>query len=223
MRDETIKTREKIIPQAWGHGQNPLRTKILDNILKNQDLNLGNLIDDVSIEGGYRKEAVAREIMSLEDEGLIELAESKISKTFFQYMISPNSVWLSGSIAMIAITLVLVFLPLNLLSFLSEPFVYLRYFFGGIMVLFLPGYSLIQALFVKRSPFDDLTRYGLSLVMSLAFVIFIALVLGVSPIGIETLPITVTIALSTITLLLVALKRRYNYYAIAHYFDDGRD
>ena len=78
----------------------------------------------------------------------------------------------------------------------------------------------MQALFAKRSVFDDLARYALSFVMSLAIVTLISLVLGVSPIGLETLPITVSVAFFTIILLFVALKRRYNYYEIAHRFDN---
>jgi uncharacterized membrane protein len=186
-----------------------------------RDLKLEDLMDDVSIEGGYKIDAVAHEIMALQDEGLIELSEYKKCETFLQYMVSANSVWFLGSIATIAVTLALVFVPLYLLSFFSEPVVYLRYFFGSVLVLFLPGYSLMEALFVKKSSFDDLTKYALSFVMSLALVTLISLVLGVSPIGLETLPITVSVALFTIILLFIALKRKYGYYEIAHHFDNA--
>lgn len=222
LRDKAdLMTRRKIAPHTGDYAQNSLRKKILDRIRMDPDLKLKDLMDDVSIEGGYKIELVAHEIMSLQDEGLIQLSESKKCKTFLQYSISPNSVWFLGSIATIAVTLVLVFLPLYLLSFFLEPVVYLRYFFGGVLVLFLPGYSLMQALFARKSSFDDLTSYALSFVMSLALVTLISLVIGVSPIGLETLPITVSITLFTIILLFVALKRRYDYYEIAHYFDNA--
>ena len=186
-----------------------------------QNLKLEDLLDDVSLEGGHKKEAIVHELMLMQDEGIVELSESRKCETFLQYMVSPNSVWFLGSIATIAVTLVLVFVPLYLLSFFSGPVVYLRYFFGSVLVLFLPGYSLMEALFVKKSSFDDLTRYALSFVMSLALVTLISLVLGVSPIGLETLPITVSVALFTIVLLFIALKRRYGYYEIAHHFDNA--
>ncbi|MDH2901955.1 MAG: DUF1616 domain-containing protein [archaeon] len=221
LRDEAdLMTRGKIIPHTQDYAQNSLRKKIIDSIRMDRDLKLEDLMDDVSIEGGYKTEAVAHEIMALQDEGLIELSESRKCETFLQYMVSANSVWFLGSIATIAVTLALVFVPLYLLSFFSGPVVYLRYFFGSVLVLFLPGYSLMEALFVKKSSFDDLTKYALSFVMSLALVTLISLVLGVSPIGLETLPITVSVALFTIILLFIALKRRYGYYEIAHHFDD---
>jgi uncharacterized membrane protein len=185
----------------------------------NREINLRDLIQEVSIEGGFKSEIVAQEIMNLEDEGSIKLFEPKKCETFPQYMVSPNSAWFLGSIATIAVAIVLVFLPMYLVSFFSQPFVYLRYFFGGILVVFLPGYSLIESLFPNRSHFDDLTKYALSFVLSLALVTLISLILGVSPIGLETLPITITIALITTALLFVALKRKYDYYAIAHHFE----
>ena len=222
MRDEAdLVARRKIIPHTPDYTQNSLRKKIIDTIRMDPDLKLKDLMEDVSIEGGYKIEAVAHEIMFLQDEGLIQLSESRKCKTFVQYMASPNSVWFLESIATIALALVLVFIPLYLLSFFSEPVVFLRYFFGSVLVLFLPGYSLMQALFAKKSSFDDLTRYALSFVMSLALVTLISLVLGVSPIGLETLPITVSVALFTIIFLFIALKRRYDYYEIEHHFDNA--
>jgi hypothetical protein len=186
----------------------------------NRNLKLEDLIDTVHTEGGYNSETIVRELMSLQDEGTIELSEIKKCKTFPQYLASPYSTWFSGSIAMIAVAVALVFVPLSLISFFSEPVIYLRYFFGSVLVLFFPGYSLMEALFVKKSPFDDLTKYALSLVMSLALVTLISLVLGFSPIGLETLPITVTIASFSVLLLFVGLSRRYDYYKIAHHFDN---
>ncbi len=222
LRDEAdLMTRRKIIPHTRDYAQNSLRKKIIDSIQMDRNLKLEDLLDDVSLEGGYKQEAIVHELMLMQDEGIVDLYESKKSKTFLQYMISPNSVWFLGSIATIAVTLALVFVPLYFLSFFSEPVVYLRYFFGSVLVLFLPGYSLMEALFVKKSSFDDLTRYALSFVMSLALVTLISLVLGVSPIGIETLPITVSVALFTIVLLFIALKRRYDYFEIAHHFDNA--
>jgi Protein of unknown function (DUF1616) len=220
LRDETgLITRGETPHDTGDNTNNNLRKKIIDYLQTNRDLKLKDLIDDISIEEGYNPESVAREIISLKDEGLIELAESRKSLSFFQYMFSPNSLWFTEAIATIAATLVLVFIPLYLLSFFTEPIVYLRYFFGGILVLFLPGYSVMEALFAKKSPFDDLTKYALSFVMSLALVTLISLVIGVSPIGLETLPVTISLALFTIILLLAALKRRYNYYELAHHFD----
>jgi hypothetical protein len=222
LRDEAdLMTRGKIIPHTLDYAQNSLRKKIIDSIQMDRNLRLEDLLDDVSLEGGYKQESIVHELMLMQDEGIVDLYESKKCQTFVQYMVSPNSVWFLGSIATIAVTLALVFVPLYLLSFFSEPVVYLRYFFGSVLVLFLPGYSLMEALFVKKSSFDDLTKYALSFVMSLALVTLISLVLGVSPIGLETLPITVSVALFTIILLFIALKRRYGYYEIAHHFDNA--
>lgn len=49
----------------------------------------------------------------------------------------------------------------------AYPIVYARYVLGSIFVLFLPGYSLIKALFPTRE-LDNIERTALSIGMSLA-------------------------------------------------------
>ncbi len=69
---------------------------------------------------------------------------------------------------------------------------YLRYVFGGLLVLFLPGFSLIELLYAKRKELDDLTRLALSIGLSLAMVPLDGLVLNYTPFGIRLLPVAIS-------------------------------
>jgi uncharacterized membrane protein len=91
---------------------------------------------------------------------------------------------------------------------------YLRYAFGSALVLFMPGYSLIEALYPKRE-LDELTRFALSIGLSLALVPLVGLVLNYTPFGIRLLPVTLSTAGLTVVLLLLALSRKHAYYRLA--------
>jgi uncharacterized membrane protein len=60
----------------------------------------------------------------------------------------------------------------------------LRIIFGLPFLLFLPGYSLVSALWVKKKELDGLERTALSLGLSIALVAFVGLGLNYTPMGI---------------------------------------
>lgn len=80
---------------------------------------------------------------------------------------------------------------------------------GLIFILFIPGYSLIAALFPRRHDLDGIERLALSFGLSIAITPLIGLILNYTPYGIRLDPIL--IALSMVTFLLIAaayLRRR---------------
>lgn len=101
-----------------------------------------------------------------------------------------------------------------LVSVTSGVAIYLRYIFGSALVLFVPGYSLIQALYPKGE-LDELERLALSIGLSLALVPLVGLVLNYTPFGIRLLPIAFSLAGLTLSLLIVALQRKHAYYKLA--------
>lgn len=86
------------------------------------------------------------------------------------------------------------------------PFVYARYVLGSIFVLFLPGYSLIRALFGKKE-LDNIERLALSVGLSLALVPMAGLLLNYTPWGIRTTPVTLTLLGLTLVLASAAAVR----------------
>jgi uncharacterized membrane protein len=88
------------------------------------------------------------------------------------------------------------------------PIVYARYILGSLFVLFLPGYSLIKALFPTKE-LDNIERLALSIGMSLALVPIAGLLLNYTPWGIRTTPVTLSLLALTTTLATAALIREH--------------
>lgn len=79
---------------------------------------------------------------------------------------------------------------------------------GLAMVLFVPGYSLIAALFPKKGDLDGIERIALSFGLSIAVVPLIGLGLNYTPWGIRLTPVVVSLALFTIAMAAAARWRR---------------
>jgi uncharacterized membrane protein len=98
------------------------------------------------------------------------------------------------------------------LAFIYVPYInqtILRSAVGLVMVLFIPGYALIAALFPGKKDIDGIERAALSFGLSIAVVPLIGLALNFTPWGIRLDPITVCLTIFTIICVLVANKRRH--------------
>jgi uncharacterized membrane protein len=70
-----------------------------------------------------------------------------------------------------------------------------RYFFGFAFVAFLPGYCLVNLLFLGKNRLDFVEEIVLSVALSFGLDGLVGLFLGLSPIGIDFAPITVTLSI----------------------------
>ncbi|WP_094226582.1 DUF1616 domain-containing protein [Methanolobus psychrotolerans] len=93
-----------------------------------------------------------------------------------------------------------------LVPFLSDSPI--RTVLGLPMVLFLPGYALIAALFPGKDDLDGIERIALSFGLSIAVVPLIGLGLNYTPWGIRLVPILVFLTNFTIIMAVVAIYRR---------------
>ena len=96
------------------------------------------------------------------------------------------------------------------------PMVYLRYFLGSGFILWLPGYSLVKALFPTELPvkttdktLESIERAVLSIGLSLALVPMVGLVLNYTPWGITLEPVTLSLAALTASVATIAVIREY--------------
>nr|QNO46659.1 hypothetical protein LDPDHNFI_00013 [Methanosarcinales archaeon ANME-2c ERB4] len=83
-----------------------------------------------------------------------------------------------------------------------------RVVLGLLLVLFLPGYSLIALLFPRGGDLDGIERIALSFGLSIAVVPLIGLALNYTPYGIRLVPVLLGLSLFTILLALAAYIRR---------------
>ena len=84
-----------------------------------------------------------------------------------------------------------------------------RLLLGLALVLFLPGYSLIAALFPGRDDPDGIERIALSFGLSIAVVPLLGLALNYTPFGIRLVPILVVLSVFTVLLAVIACVRRW--------------
>jgi uncharacterized membrane protein len=79
---------------------------------------------------------------------------------------------------------------------------------GLLMVLFVPGYALIAALFPRKDDLDGIERLALSFGLSIAVVPLIGLGLNYTPWGIRLLPIVISLSVFAVIMAFIALYRR---------------
>jgi uncharacterized membrane protein len=81
---------------------------------------------------------------------------------------------------------------------------------GLIIVLFVPGYTLIAALFPKKTDLDGIERIALSFGLSIAVVPLIGLGLNYTTWGIRLTPVVVSLAIFIVAMSAAAYWRRMN-------------
>lgn len=84
----------------------------------------------------------------------------------------------------------------------------IRTILGIPLVLFLPGYTLIAALFPGKNDLDTIERIALSFGLSIAIVPLIGLILNFTPWGIRLVPILMSLTFFIIVMTLAAQIRR---------------
>ena len=84
----------------------------------------------------------------------------------------------------------------------------IRYVFGVVFVALLPGYCLVNILFMKRNKLDLVEEAVLSVALSFGISGLVGLFLGLSPIGINFTSITVSLIAIVLVLAAVAFVRK---------------
>jgi hypothetical protein len=180
----------------------------LEKIRMNQNMRLGDLVNELISESGYARDRVLQRLIELENNGKILVQERVPYRSLLDYAKSPLSLWFWGATFATLVSL-------SLVGVTAGAALYLRYFFGSLLILFLPGYSLVEFLYAKRKELDDITKVALSIGLSLAIVSLVGLVLNYTPFGIRLLPAVVSLAFFTIIFLVLALRRKHAYYRIS--------
>jgi hypothetical protein len=153
-------------------------------------------------------------LIEMENENRLHFTR-QISQTplsLSEYIFSKQTSWYWTTIALAAATSIIVFaIPETELQL-----VYLRSSLGIIFVLFLPGFTLIKALFpakvtvrARSEYIDQIELVALSFGMSMALVPLIGLVLNFSPFGIRITPITLSLLALTVVFATTAIVREH--------------
>jgi hypothetical protein len=169
-------------------------------------------VDSISARTGAPRHIVARSIFALRDDGKLVLVDPGPPSGIPTYATSPYGAWLVLLMASVISAIVSIYiLPA------ASPFIYMRYILGSLMVLFLPGYSLIEVLYPKKEDLEGLERLALSIGLSLALVPLVGLALNYTPWGIRLDPIVASLSILTFALGLAAAYRKLGYLRLVTY------
>jgi len=84
----------------------------------------------------------------------------------------------------------------------------IRAILGFLLVLFFPGYVLVESLFPKKEELDFLERFALGIGLSVAISVFTGLGLNFTPWGIKLKPVLLSLCSFTLTFCGIAALRR---------------
>jgi len=184
-----------------------IEQRILDLVKKENPENVEQLVKLAEEKLSLRREEVLKHVMQLINNGKIKLKEphKPIPQSLKAYMCSGEAYWFWTTTLLAIATVITVFaVPES-----SYPIVYIRYVLGSIFVLWLPGFTLIKALFPSKKEMDTIERAALSIGLSLAIVPIVGLLLNYSPWGIRLTPITISLLALTLTFATAALIREH--------------
>ncbi|MDE1854263.1 MAG: DUF1616 domain-containing protein [Thaumarchaeota archaeon] len=174
------------------------------------ELTAGEAVSRATQGTGAPTWVATRALYSLLEEKKAGLTDPSPPGTTFEYLASPYSLWFWGTVAALLVTLASIYVLSP-----APPFIYVRYVFGSLAVLFLPGYTLIEALYPKKEDLDGLERLALSIGLSLALVPLVGLLLNYTPWGIRLDPIVVSLSLLDISLATGGAARKESYVKLA--------
>jgi len=164
-----------------------------------------DLVKVVRLRYPISEREIVERILSLENQGKLAFGENLTSSSTLRgYLFSAKASWYWVIVALAIGTTAAVFIVTEE----AFPFIYARYFFGFIFVLYLPGYCLIRTLFPQRE-LDNIERIALSIGVSLALVPVTGLLLNYTPWGITLTPVTLALLALTMALATAAVTREH--------------
>lgn len=167
----------------------------------------------------------AKELYRMVRSGVIEIVDPNPPKTFLEFFLSKYNagfitassmllfgvicIYFTESSGLLEQALIVDGVAQQLLSSLYMTGRIARYALGSIMVLFLPGYSLVEALYPDENSLNPLERLALSIGLSLALVPLVGLILNYTPWGIRLSPVVVALTILVTSLLLISAYRKF--------------
>ena len=182
-----------------------LETVILDILDATQPKNVKELVQLVQEQTDAKLEDIEKAVKSLHQKGLVALDEPAVHKEKLGTFLSLKE----GRWFWIAIgTSILSFISILAIPETAAPLSYIRYIFSFILVAFLPGYCLTEALFPRNDSLDTIERLTFSIGLSFAVTALVGLFLSFT-IGLTLATALPALGSIVMALAVVALIRKY--------------
>jgi len=183
-----------------------LNEHIIQVVKNKRPKTVKQLVELVRQQHPLPQQEIIDHVLHLQKQGKLAFKEEStfIPSSLKSYLSSSHSYWYWTTITLVLATTITAFtIPEN-----AIPIVYARYLLGSIFVLFLPGYSLIKALFPEKE-IDKIDRATLSIGMSLVLVSITGLILSYTPLGIRTVPVILSLLALTTIFATAAIPREH--------------
>jgi putative Mn2+ efflux pump MntP len=186
---------------------------IVSQVASSKPETVNQLVAIVRQKYSLSDKKISNLLTKLEEEGRLNfIPKESPPSDFRKFLMSSKASWFWAAIGFVIVTSATVLLvPED-----SYPLVFIRYILGGVLVLFLPGYMFILALYPANLPlktlkerFENVERFALSIGMSLALVTLVGLLLNYTPWGIRLTPIVISLTILTIAFALAATAREH--------------
>jgi len=185
--------------------------KLLDEVIlkivqTRQPKNVRELVQLVQEQVDASLDDIESEVKDLQQKGLLILEEPTTPvHRFSDFLSSRRSLWFWVAICLTFFAFIsILFFPET-----GTPLSYLRYAFGFILAVFLPGYCLTETLFPRKNSMDEIERFTFSIGLSFAVTALVGLFLSFTPFGLTLATALVTLGSIVIVLAIVALTRKY--------------
>jgi len=184
--------------------------KLIEIVRETSPETVKALIARAHEELGIPEDRLLKLVVGLQNDGKLNFISppETVPASFTNYILSTAAAWFWVIIILSSATTISVFL----ISENAYPLVFIRYVLGTVFILFLPGFSLIKALFPGKE-IDNIERIALSMGMSLALVPMVGLLLNYTPWGIRLAPVTLSLLAMTVLFATAALIREHQFKA----------
>jgi hypothetical protein len=180
------------------------------DVVAGSGLEVSELVGKIVSERHISMEEASRGVYRAIGDGKVRFVDPSPPSGFLGFFSLAYSGWFWGIIAFIVLLLYSIYLMPQI-----YPLYYIRFVVGGIFILYVPGFTLIEALYPKRDELERLERFALSVGLSIAVVPLVGLVLNYTPWGIRLDPALVSLAALTVVLGVVGVYRKYGYWRLA--------
>ena len=164
----------------------------------------------ISESTGLRIDQAARQLHILDQVDEVRLRDNDPPRGLLVYGFSVYSIRFWVILTILLATFLIIYVAPQV-----APFSWTRIGLGFIVVLFLPGSALIEALYPKKDDLEELERFALSVGLSLALSPLVGFVLNYTPWGIRLDPIIIALSLLIFILEAVAVYQKYQYFIMS--------
>ena len=179
------------------------------DIISSAGLEVSKLVEKVSLEKGVNFVDASRSLFRALEDGRVRLVDPSPPRSRLNFFFSIYSLWFWSVVGFLGFMIFSIILIPQ-----TYPLNYIRIGTGSIFVLYVPGYTLLEALFLRRNELERLERFGLSIGLSIAIVPLVGFVLNYTPWGIRLDPILISLSLLTLVFAIVAVYQKSYAHAL---------